>query len=147
MVHVHPDSIMHSNSILMAIASEYFVCLCYSTHFHHSLLCTLLIVDLVTPNSLATWLQFTSGFEHFSLIANTFSLFSFAFLLRSPLSDLPFSTMSSELSACVPRNQCSGLTQLRISHRWHTNIPSGIDPLCNIQLSLCAEYDLLLYLI
>lgn len=42
---------------------------------------------------------------------------------------LCFDIISRILSNCVPAKRWSGLTQARLSHLWHTFIPSGIGPL------------------
>lgn len=57
----------------------------------------------------------------------------------NPLVARPFATISAELSACVPRNKCSGLQHDGLSHRWHTSIPCGIGPTKIDHANRCAN--------
>lgn len=51
------------------------------------------------------------------------------YLRRRPVKRArPFRIMSSKLSRAVPKNRCSGLTQLGLSQEWHTNKAGSNSP-------------------
>lgn len=56
-----------------------------------------------------------------SLMSLTRSTVSLALALLSPEADLPFAAMSFWFISRVLRKRCSGLKQIRLSHRWRTH--------------------------
>ena len=74
-------------------------------------------------------------------IARTWPLVTFAFVLCSPrrITRRFFLSISAILSALVPTNRWSGLTQHDTSQVCSTDIPLGILPLCNSYDNRCAE--------
>lgn len=73
-----------------------------------------------------------------SLMTLTCAAFNFAVLHFSPRRLRRLEALSAMLSAAVPRNRCSGLTQHGLSHMWHTIMPGGMSPMNSAYDALCA---------
>lgn len=65
---------------------------------------------------------------YIALISATWSSVKRAVPVFDPRASRRFENLSLMFSCCVPKNKCLGLTHGGLSQRWHTFMPSGMEP-------------------
>lgn len=94
-----------------------------------------LIVPCLTPKDSASCVWVIPPFAYRLRIQRTCVMVN----LQYPrLLARPFASMSSMLSLWVPRNKWVGFTHRRLSQRWRTCKPLGMEDTNNFQASRCA---------